>query len=169
MCPPPRDMVAEAIENLVLLGLHDAVCVERRADDHPFDILARCDHFDLLQERHERTIGKNRVLQFLVDGGALLGIGFEDGAAGLCRQRSRIPGIAPCERLRLRGVRIVIIGRERIGVGIRVLIIRSPFTDIKVVLAGAILGEGLLAVARNELDLDSGLRPLSAGSPGRCR
>ena len=47
--------------------------------------------------------------------------------------------------------------REGLGVGVRVLIVRPPPADIDVVLAGPVLGQGLLVVGRDDLDLDAGL------------
>ena len=147
-CPPPPFMTAEAIEMSVLLGLVTRRC---RSKDGPrtksSTFLRTAATSDLLQEDHERAVVENRLLQFLVHRGALLGVTLHHGGAGLGRQRARIPGIAPCEGLCLRIVRVVVVGREGVGVGVRVLVVRAPVADIDVVLAGAVLGERLLGVA----------------------
>jgi hypothetical protein len=49
--------------------------------------------------------------------------------------------------------------RETLGVGVRVQIIGRPAADVDVVLTGPVLGQRLLVVAGDDLQLDAGLGP----------
>src|SRR5688572_4909949 len=109
-CPPLRFMTAETIEASVLLRLGDVVVAEGRTEDEVVHVLAHGGDFRLLQEDHERAVVENRLLKLLVHLRALLAITLHHGSAGLGGQRARIPGIAPGERLRLRIVRVVVVG-----------------------------------------------------------
>ena len=52
-------------------------------------------------------------------------------------------------------VRIVRVGREGFRIRVRIAIVDAPLADIHVVGAGAVLGQRLLAVARDDFDLDA--------------
>ena len=78
----------------------------------------------------------------------------EHRGRGLGGHRRDVPGVAPGELAGEPGlVAIVGIARERVGVAVRVLVVRAPAADIDVVIARSVLGQRLLVVAGPDLEL----------------
>src|SRR5260221_7657063 len=99
-----------------------------------------------------------RALERAVKGSAALDIALGHGGGDLRVHRRIGPGIAPGRRLFLRRVGIVLVEGESLGIAVRVRIVGSPFAEEDVVMAGAGLGEGLLALARDDGEHDPRLR-----------
>ena len=146
-CPPPSFMAAEAIDASVLLGLRD-VLVSNDGPRTKLSTFLRTAATSICCRKITNGLSsRTDFCSSLVHLRPLLGVPFHHGGSGLGGQRSRIPGVAPGQGLGLRGVRVVVVRRERIGVRIRVLVVRAPVADVDVVLAGAVLGQRLLVVA----------------------
>jgi hypothetical protein len=86
----------------------------------------------------------------------LVAVAFQHAASALLRQLGDVPGVAPGQRLALGIVAVVGVAREGVGVGVRVPVVGTPGADVDVVRAGAVLGQRLLAVAGDDLQLDAG-------------
>ena len=88
----------------------------------------------------------------------LLQVRFLDRRRGRRGHLRNIPGGAPGQLAgQLRFVGVVGVMREGVGIGMRVGIVRPPGADIDVELAGAVFGQGLLAGALGDFDVDPDL------------
>src|SRR5690606_39323876 len=105
----------------------------------------------------ERALVERFLLQLLVLFGALVVVPFQKSSLRLLGQLRNVPGVAPCKRLGRGVVAVVRVAGESFSVGIGVPIVHAPLADIHIVVAGAILGQRLLAVAGDDFDLHAGL------------
>ena len=110
------------------------------------------------QRKVKGPLSAHLLLDVGIHLGALGRVALEQRVLGLLLQIGRhVPGIAPGERLVHRIVGVVGVGREGLGIRVRIPVVDAPLQDGDVVLAGAVLGQDRLEVAGDDLDLDAGL------------
>ncbi|EGE57244.1 hypothetical protein RHECNPAF_4460014 [Rhizobium etli CNPAF512] len=136
----------------------DEIGIEARTQLEVLQVLAIAGHLGLLEDDDEGAVGEELLLDILVHGSALLTVALKQRGLGFLVEFRRFPGVAPGERLHRAGIGIVGVAGEGVGIGIRVEIVRAPVADIDVVGAGAIFGQRLLAVARDDFQLYASLR-----------
>src|SRR5690606_6433061 len=136
----------------------DEIGIEARAELVVLQLVRIARNLGLLEDDDIGPPRQHFLLQFLVDRSALVGVLFEQRGLRLLAELFRVPGIAPGERLVGALVGIIGIIGESIGIRVRIEIVRAPLADIHVVLAGTVLGQRLLAVARDDLQRNAGLR-----------
>ncbi len=94
------------------------------------------------------------ALSFEIHLATLLRIPLHDGSIGFLAHLGKVPGITPGKGLGLGIIGVIHVPGKGGGIGLRILIIRSPFDNIYLMVTGTVFGQGLFAVHGDNLDLD---------------
>jgi hypothetical protein len=94
------------------------------------------------------------ALSFEIHLTPLLRIPFHNGGIGFLAHLGKIPGITPGKGLAFGIIGVIHVPGKGAGIGLQILIIRSSFANIYLMVTGTVFVQGLFAVHGDNLDLD---------------